>query len=93
MTPIFKDPDAALDYAIRWPDTVLDGAAISAASWSIEPDEPEGISVSSDFIDGSETGARFSGGLAGQVYRAACHITLSDGRAADRSLVIRMEQS
>ncbi|RED16046.1 hypothetical protein [Parasphingopyxis lamellibrachiae] len=93
MTLILKDPDAALNYAIRWPDAVLDGAGISAASWSIEPDEPQGIAVSADFIDGSETGARFSGGLAGRVYRAACHITLTDGRSADRSLVVRLEQS
>lgn len=93
MTPILKDPEAALNYAIRWPDTVLDGATIVSASWSIEPDEPDGITISSSFIDGSETGARFSGGIAGQVYRAGCHITLSDGRSADRSLVIRVEQS
>jgi hypothetical protein len=93
MTPILKDPDAALTYAIRWPDTVLDGAVISAAIWSVEPDEPDGISVSSSFIDGSETGARFSGGVAGQIYRAVCHIDMPDGRIADRSLVIRMEQS
>lgn len=93
MTPILKDPGSALTYAIRWSDTVLDGASISAADWTVEPDEAEGISVSSSFIDGDETGARFAGGIAGQIYRAACHITLSDGRIADRSLVIRMEQS
>lgn len=93
MTPILKDPDAALSYAIRWPDAVLAGAGIAAASWSVEPEEPQGIAVSADFIDGSETGARFSGGLAGRVYRAACHVMLTDGRSADRSLVIRVEQS
>ncbi|QLC23654.1 hypothetical protein HFP57_00495 [Parasphingopyxis algicola] len=92
MTPILKDPDAMLGYTIRWPDAVLDGAAIANASWSIEPDEAGAIVPSSDFIDGGETGARFSGGLAGRVYRAVCHIVLSDGRAADRSLVIRVEQ-
>lgn len=93
MTPILKDPDAALRYTIRWPDAVLDGATIATANWSIEPDEPDGITTSADFIDGSETGARFSGGVAGQVYRATCHIDLSDGRSADRSLVIRVEQA
>ncbi|WP_299328658.1 hypothetical protein [Parasphingopyxis sp.] len=92
MTPILKDPDADLRYAMRWPDALLDGATIAAASWAIEPDEPGGVTASADFIDGSETGARFSGGIAGRVYRAACHIDLSDGCAADRSLVIRVEQ-
>ncbi|MEM8696492.1 MAG: hypothetical protein AAGE05_10765 [Pseudomonadota bacterium] len=92
MTPILKDPDSGLNYAIRWPDAVLDGAAIAHASWTVEPDEPGGIATASDFIDGSETGARFTGGVPGQVYRATCHIGLSDGRAADRSLLIRVEQ-
>lgn len=92
MTPILKDPDASLRYTIRWPETVLDGASIALAAWSVEPDEPGGISVSGDFIDGGDTGARFSGGIAGQVYRASCSVSLSDGRSADRSLVIRVEQ-
>lgn len=93
MTPILKDPDAALRYAIRWPEAVLDGATIATSTWSVEPDEPDGIAATGDFIDGSDTGARFSGGVPGRVYRACCHIDLADGRSADRSLVIRVEQA
>ncbi|WP_298016187.1 hypothetical protein [uncultured Parasphingopyxis sp.] len=92
MTPIFKDPDAVLTYSIAWPPGTIGGAAISAASWSVEPDEPGGLAMSGEFVDGSETGARISGGLPGHVYRASCHIDLGDGRSADRSLLIRVDQ-
>lgn len=92
MKPILKDPDAVLSYAIRWPGAVLDGAAIMSADWRIEPDEDGGLNPSAAFVDGSETGARFGGGIAGQLYRATCRISLSDGRSADRSLLLRVEQ-
>ena len=92
MTPLLKDPDAVLRYTIAWPPGLLDGATIAAANWSVEPDEPGGIAVSSDFIDGSSTGAQFAGGIPGRVYRTTCRVSLSDGRSADRSLVLRAEQ-
>ncbi|MBC2778316.1 phage fiber-tail adaptor protein [Parasphingopyxis marina] len=92
MTPIFKDPDAVLSYTIAWPVTVLDGAAIASADWTVEPDEPGGIAAAAPFIDGGETGAQFSGGVPGQVYRARCQIALSDGRSDDGSVVIRVEE-
>lgn len=91
MTPIFKHPDSGLRYAIPWPASLIDGASITTASWSIVPDEPGGLAVSGDYIDGGETGGRFAGGIAGHVYRASCHIDLSDGRAGDRSLLIRID--
>jgi hypothetical protein len=91
MTPIFKDPDGILSYTIAWPASLLDGATIASADWAIEPDEPGGIAAAAPFIDGGETGAQFSGGLPGQVYRARCHVDLSDGRSDDRSVVIRVE--
>lgn len=92
MTPILKDPDAVLSYTIAWPAKTLDGAAIAAADWAVEPDEEGGLAASAAFVDGSETWARFSGGIAGRVYRARCRISLGDGRSADRSLVVRVEQ-
>jgi len=92
MTPIIKDPEALLRYTIVWPPGVTDGAAITSAQWSVEPDEPGGVATSAHFIGGGETGAQFGGGIAGRVYRAICHVALSDGRSADRSLVIRVEQ-
>lgn len=92
MTPILKDPDAVLRYTIAWPASLTDGAAIANAVWVVEPDEPDGLATSAHFIDGGETGAQFSGGVAGRVYHAVCRVTLSDGRGADRSLVIRVEQ-
>ncbi len=91
MKPILKDPDAALRYAIRWPDAVLSGATITSADWTVEPTEAGGLAFASTFVDGSETGARIGGGIAGQLYRATCHITLSDGRTADRSLLLRVD--
>lgn len=92
MTPILKDPEAVLRYTIAWPASLIDGAAIADAVWVVEPDEPGGLTTSAHFIDGTETGAQFAGGIAGRVYHAVCRITLSDGRSADRSLVIRVEQ-
>lgn len=92
MTPILKDPGAVLRYVVAWPASLLDGASIAAAGWTIEPDEPGGLAASAHFVEGGETGAEFAGGVPGRVYRAACAVTLSDGRADERSILVRVEQ-
>jgi len=92
MTPILKDPGAELRYVIAWPVGVLDGASIAMAEWTVEPEEDGGVATAAHFVSGSDTGAEFSGGIAGRVYRAACRVTLSDGRADERSLLLRVEQ-
>ncbi|MBC7987880.1 MAG: hypothetical protein H7X93_14605 [Sphingomonadaceae bacterium] len=92
MTPILKDPGAELRYVIVWTPGVLDGASIEVAQWVVEPQEVGGVTTAADFISGSDTGAEFSGGIAGRVYRAACRVTLSDGRIDERSLLLRVEE-
>lgn len=92
MTPILKDPGAALRFTIVWPPSVLDGAAIEAAAWAVEPAEDGGVETAAHFVSGSETGAEFSGGISGMLYRASCRVTLSDGRVDERSLLLRVEE-
>jgi hypothetical protein len=91
MNPLLKDPTAAMRYQIAWPPTLLAGAAIADARWRVEPEEADGLIISSTFIDGRETGVHFGGGRAGCRYRLTCRIALSDGRSDDRSLAIRVE--
>jgi len=92
MGIFLKDPSAALDYAVDWGAGYLDGQVITASDWSVEPDEAGGIAVSATIASTSRTGATFAGGLAGNVYRVANRVTLSDGRRDERSVVLRVEQ-
>ena len=93
MTLLLKDPAAALDYAIDWgADYLGAGDALSESSWSVDPDEPDGIAIA-----GSDFGARLSsvqasGGLAGRIYRLSNRVVTQAGRTDERSIVLRVEK-
>ncbi len=86
-----KDPAARLDYAVDWSITYLNGATVAASDWHVDPAEPGGIAVASTVTAPTRTGATLEGGVPGHVYRIANRVTLSDGRADERALAVRVE--
>jgi hypothetical protein len=91
MSFYLKDPRSRVDYAIDWIG-YLDGQAVTASSWTVTPDEPEGIVVDAASFDLVRTAARLSGGVPGHVYSVSNLVTLSDGSSDERSICLRVEQ-
>ncbi|HWT11978.1 MAG TPA: hypothetical protein VN231_04430 [Allosphingosinicella sp.] len=91
MSYFLKDPQSRVDYAIDWAAFYLAGPTIAGSGWSVSPEEPGGLAVDSASFDAGRTAATVSGGIAGRVYALCNHVTLSDGRSDDRSIVIRVE--
>lgn len=92
MTLYLKDPQGSLDYTIDWAAGYLSGQSVVTSLWSVLPAEADGLVVVATLHDGARTSATLEGGVAGHVYRVTNHVVLSDGRADERSLAIRVEQ-
>lgn len=92
MSLMIKDPGGRIDYAFDWAAAYLDGQAIAASSWIIDPVEAGGVAVDSHAFDTARTSARLSGGREGVTYRVTNRVTLSDGQADERSVTLRVEQ-
>lgn len=93
MTLLLKDPQAVLDYAIDWgADYLGDDDALADSSWSVAPDEADGVTVvGSGFADRVST-VQTGGGIAGRIYRLANRVVTRSGRIDERSIVLRVEQ-
>jgi len=88
MSVLLKDPSAVLDYAIDWGRDYLDGDTLTASDWVVVP---SGLEIISSTFDTQISQLTLGGGVAGGVYRVSNHVTTSDGRQDNRSLVIRVE--
>lgn len=92
MSFLLKDPAAVLDYSIDWGAQYLaSGELLSASTWSVVPDDADGILVAGSDFDGSTSSVSAGGGAAGRIYRLVNRITTSSGRADERSIVVRVE--
>ena len=91
MSLLMKDPDAALDYSIDWGAEYLGGDLVANSSWTVDPDEPDGVSIAGDDFDATTTTVKAAGGVPGRIYRLVNHVTLESGRIDNRSIVIRVE--
>jgi len=91
MSYYLKDPQSRVDYAIDWAP-YLEGRTIAGSVWSVDPNEAGGIAIDGASFTATRTAATLTGGRVGHVYGIANHVTLSDGRREDRSIVLRVEQ-
>jgi hypothetical protein len=91
MTYLLKDPDAVLDYAVDWGAEYLDGDALTASDWSVEPEEPGGVTIAGTSLDTAIATVKASGGIAGKLYRLVNAVVLQSGRIDRRSVVLRVE--
>jgi hypothetical protein len=93
MTFLLKDPEAVLDYAIDWGAQYLDeGDLLADSSWSVEPDEPGGVSIAGSGFGDSISTVQAASGLAGRLYRLANRVVTQSGRTDERSIVLRVEK-
>lgn len=93
MSFLMKDPAAVLDYSIDWGAEYLgDGEMLAASTWSVVPNDPDGLAVvGSDFGPATST-VKAGGGVAGCMYRLVNLITTGSGRIDERSIAIRVEK-
>ena len=93
MTLLLKDPEAVLDYAIDWGAQYLDqGDLLAESSWSVDPDEPGGVSVVGSVFGDTISTVQASGGVPGRLYRLANRVVTYSGRTDERSIVLRVEK-
>lgn len=92
MTLLLKDPDAVLDYSVDWGAEYLGGDLLAGSQWSVEPDEPGGVSVAGSDFDATVSIVKAAGGVPGRIYRLVNHVELASGRLDSRSIVLRVEK-
>jgi len=87
---ILKDPQAVLDYVVKWSDWLADAAGdtIVTASWTV----PVGITKLSESNTAIAATIWLSGGTAGTTYRITNQITTAAGRIAQRSFDVVMQE-
>ena len=86
--PFVKDPQATLDYAVDW-TAYLGESAILTSSWTID----EGLTLTSENVDGLKAVAYISGGVAGKRYALTNEITyIVDGQTLtdQRTIYLRV---
>lgn len=91
MSFYLKDPNSEVEYGIDWA-VYLGGETIVASSWSVVPQEADGIVVDAQGFSPTRSAATLAGGIAGRVYSISNHVTLASGRSDDRSITLRVEQ-
>jgi hypothetical protein len=82
-----KDPNATLDYTIKWGDW-LTTDTISSVVWTVET----GLTQTAATNTTTQATVWVSGGEVGTEYTATCRVTTTAGRIDERSIAIRIEQ-
>lgn len=90
MTLFLKDPGAVIDHVVDWDAGYLNGRAIVASAWSVEPDA--GLTLANPRREGGRTAISLGGGTAGQVCRVTNRVTLDGGSSDERTLLVRVEE-
>lgn len=91
-----KDPAAVLDYSVDWAGGGYLGEppnqrAVTGSSWTVEPVEAGGLTVSSPSLASNIATCIISGGIVGHVYMVTNRATISGGTTDERSILIRVE--
>lgn len=92
MTLLLKDPDAVLDYSVDWGSEYLLGDLIASSEWTVEPNEPDGVTIAGTDFDASTAIVKAEGGIVGKLYRLVNDVVMQSGRSDRRSIVLRVEQ-
>lgn len=91
-----KDPGARIDYTVDWAAGYLAGDTIATSTWTVAPEEPDGIAVAEATQGAGQAAGRaaatLTGGIAGHVYRVTNRVVLTSGRSEERTLVIRVDE-
>lgn len=90
LREMVKDPNAVLDYSIRWTSWLVTGDSISTSTWAIDVAPDASLTIdSSSIVDGVPT-VWLSGGTAGETYVVRNRVVTANSRTDDRSIVIHV---
>jgi len=92
MTLLLKDPGSVLDYAIDWGTDYLVDDVLADSSWTVEPDEANGVQVQASAFDSTTATVTASGGVVGHIYQLTNHVELGSGLTDSRSVTLRVER-
>jgi hypothetical protein len=84
MTSFQQDPDAQLDYLIRWADWLTDGETIEDYDLTVT----DGLTVGANSNTDDTVTVWLSGGTHRSQYQVACRITTSAGRTDERTFTV-----
>ncbi|MBL4837124.1 MAG: hypothetical protein JKY34_06055 [Kordiimonadaceae bacterium] len=90
MTVFAKDPASTVDYSFDRAGWLTLSEGITSAVWSVDPPSGAAPTLGTEITVGTTRGIYVSGGVAGHRYRLSCKIETDAGRAAERSLIIRV---
>lgn len=88
MQVFHKDPDEVLDYGVDWTAWMAAGDTIDTSTWV----KAGSAVIDSTAVDGLVTSVWLSGGMTGEFVRLTNRIVTTDGRTAERSLMIVIEE-
>lgn len=92
MTLLLKDPDSVLDYCVDWGAEYLGDDSLATSAWSVEPDEPGGVTIAGSHFDAASAVVKAAGGAPGNIYRLVNEVATASGRIDSRSIVVRVEK-
>lgn len=93
MTLLLKDPAAVLDYVVDWgADYLGDSDTLVDSSWTVDPDEQDGVAIVDSGFDDHSSTVSAGGGTPGRIYRLFNRVTTQSGRVDERSVVLRVEK-
>lgn len=84
------DPDATLDFAEDWTDWLAAAETITAHTVTADP--ADAVTIAAHDEDAGVVTAWLTDGTVGQVVSLTFHIVTDQGRADDRTMVIRVAE-
>ena len=91
LAKVKKDPQAVLDYGIEWDDWLIGADAIVASTW-VRTGDDNALTISQPYFDAKVAGVWAAGGTVGATYVLTNHVTTSQGRQDDRTIIIQVEE-
>ncbi|MGG9998665.1 hypothetical protein ACQU0X_01070 [Pseudovibrio ascidiaceicola] len=79
-----KDPDDKKDYQLDWSRRLSEVETLTSSSWSV----PSGLVSSSEAFTDKTSTIWLQGGVADEQYRLTNHVTTSEGREYDQSVLL-----
>lgn len=91
LVTFVKDPDARLDYTIRWSAWLATGDTIASVDWAVTTgDVTIGSGAYAPSVSGTSSTVWIEGGTTMSTVRA--RITTTAGRIDDRSITVRIQE-
>lgn len=85
-----QDPDAVLDYTLKWADWLAPGDTITSATATVSPSGGVTVGAVSNTVD--TVTVWVSAGAAGSKYDVTVHVITNGGREDDRTFTVEIKE-